>query len=191
MQSKSGSQRLFCAVEIPESAKVLIAEASKGFSAHGIAFVQSNNIHLTLLFLGDVANDSIASIRSKLKLVRFNGFDVRLIGFDTFSKTKPGVVFCRVAGGKDELGSLRGKIIAALGDIPISGMDKGGFSAHATIARIRRLDTDSAQNLGAFLDKNKNTELGTFRVSSFVLKSSALTGEGPIYSDVETFNAER
>jgi 2'-5' RNA ligase len=62
--------------------------------------------------------------------------------------------------------------------------DDERFSAHITIARVRR-----KADLRGFLEKHKGDEFGPFTISSFRLIQSVLGPEGPKYSTIAEFNA--
>jgi len=52
---------------------------------------------------------------------------------------------------------------------------------HLTLARVSS-HSNEIQNM---LQSVKDVEIGTMKVNSFSLKSSSLTGKGPVYSDVK------
>ena len=63
---------------------------------------------------------------------------------------------------------------------------KFSFSAHMTIARVKR---KPSQELISKLKTIENTELGEQNVKEFVLKKSTLTPRGPIYETIEVFSS--
>jgi len=73
-EPKPESMRLFVAIELPEEWKTALGElqalmqravdADPEARGHRIRWVQSDGIHLTLKFLGEVAIDKLDSIKS-------------------------------------------------------------------------------------------------------------------------------
>ncbi len=187
----NGSQRLFIAIDLPEHIKEKIAAASRPLNSSGISPVLLQNMHITLLFLGSIKPDAIQSLTSALHQIKFIGFDITIQGFSTFSVNDPRVIFAKVENGSEMLERLHLDIterISVFGDalLPI-GTEK--FSPHLTVARLRHPDESAVHKVSAFLEENKEINIGTVHVSSFVLKRSVLTNFGPVYTDLRTFNS--
>ncbi len=171
--------RSFIAINIPEELKAKISLLKKDLNIDGIKYVKEENLHITLKFLGDVANTKIAEIEKVLREIKFKNFTVCLHSVGVF----PNENYIRIVWVGCEskaLVELADKINNLL-----SGMfKKESFSAHLTIARVKR-NVDFSE----FLNKHKNENFGEFEVSSFELKMSELDREGPNYSTLAEFPA--
>jgi 2'-5' RNA ligase len=172
--------RVFVAVPIPKELKERIAELGKEIEQDGIKLVKPQNMHLTMKFIGDVPDSKIADIEARLRDVKFKKFECTLKSVGVF----PNEDYIRVVWAGIEssaLEELAKNVIHALAGYG----KKERFSAHATIARVKR-----KVNLKDFLDKYKNEEFCKFEVSSFELIQSVLEREGPKYTTLATFKAE-
>ena len=170
--------RLFVAVEIPESFRAPIAALQQELPDEGIKNVTLENLHFTLQFLGDVDSQKVASIEQALRTIRFRSFRLTLKGVGVF----PNENYIRVIwiGGESEpLAALARQVQDALHSFP-----KENFSAHLTIARVKR-----KVEIKHFLEKHREEAFGQFDVSAFHLKQSQLSRGGPTYTKVATFAA--
>ncbi len=165
--------RLFSALEIPPP----IAERLSGLRGglHGARWVEPENYHITLRFIGDVDETTAREFAAALSRVRLPGFALTLDGLGSFGNRKPRAVWAGVAAppALDALQRAHERAAQAAGLAP----EPRNFHAHVTLARMRGVKAPAvAQWLGergAFL-------AGPFPVSRFVLLSSrASQGGGP------------
>ncbi len=175
------AMRLFVAVPIPEEIKKKVATLGKEIEQEGIKLVKPENMHLTMKFIGEVSDTRIGNIEEKLKGVAFRKFNCSVRGVGVFPDEK----YIRVVWTgieSNEIENLAEQVINALAGYG----KKEPFSGHVTIARVKR-----KVDLKTFLETHKNDELGQFDVSCFELIQSELTREGPKYSVIATFEAEK
>ncbi len=178
--------RLFVAVDISDELRERIAPVlSQAAKIPGLKAVERENLHITLLFLGEVAERRVAAIEEELSKVAFEPFTIRLRGVGAFpSPASPRVVWV----GVDDAGELR-----KLADDVYAKLRKLGFkrdkefSAHVTVARVKRRNEDVKRLIESFA----NEDFGEMVVESFSLKRSILRPQGPIYKDVAVFRAWR
>ena len=78
--------RLFIAIDIPEDVrKKLVSFQEKIGNEHArIKWVEADNIHLTLKFLGEVGDDTVGEIRESLKKIKFKSFTSAISGLGVF-----------------------------------------------------------------------------------------------------------
>ena len=93
-------KHLFIAVEIPEKIKEKIAELKKKLKAEGLAgrWVDVANIHLTIVFLGEINEEEIPSIIRLIESSKMPAFNVEcenLGGFPSF--TRPHTLWIGIA----------------------------------------------------------------------------------------------
>jgi 2'-5' RNA ligase len=175
-------ERLFVSVEVPHELRERIAKLAQELPQDAISPVRPDNMHLTLRFIGEVPERMAGDIGRRLRGVEFGKFTVRLRGAGVF----PDEDYVRVvwAGAESpELDALAKKVIEALRGI---GKEEArGFSAHLTIARVKR-----KIDVKEFLQKHSNDEFGTFEVNEFYLMRSELKpGTPPRYTVVAAFGA--
>ncbi len=179
-----GGERLFVSVEAPRGLRERIAELAQELPQDAITPVRPDNMHLTLRFIGEVPERAVGEIERRLRGVEFGRFTVPLRGTGVF----PDESYVRVvwAGAKSpELDALAEKVIGALRGI---GKEEArGFSAHLTIARVKR-----KIDVKEFLRKHSDEEFGAFDVEEFYLMRSELKpGTAPRYTVVAAFGAKK
>jgi 2'-5' RNA ligase len=87
--------RLFTGVEIPSQVGQALASLRGGLP--GARWVDPENYHLTLRFIGDV-DDAIADeVADMLGRIRRGGFDLHMDGLGSFGGRKPRAVVAKVA----------------------------------------------------------------------------------------------
>jgi len=174
--------RLFVSVELPPELREKIALLAKELPADSIKPVAANSMHLTLKFIGEVQLEKLAGIEESLRMVEFTPFDIELIGTGVF----PNESYVRVAwvGVRGpELDALAKKVEDALPGI--GKKEEHGFSAHLTIARVKR-----KIDVSGFLSRHKGDVFGTVHVDKFHLMQSELEyGAPPKYTVLAEFGA--
>ncbi len=175
--------RTFVAVLIAQNLKKNISGVQEQIKklAPDVKWVDPENFHVTLKFLGDVSEDAISDICAAVKnAVRdFTAFDLSMSGLGAFpSNERARVVWVGIEDGRDELAGLARAIDDELARLGYEREDRP-FRAHLTIGRAKdRIPGTFAQGI-----KDVNAEdLGTQRVGSVVVMRSDLRREGPIYS---------
>ena len=150
-----------------------------------VKLVETENIHVTMRFLGNVSIGMIEKIFEDMKKTEFKPFNVQIQGVGVFpSLSYPRVVWAGITEGKDQLRDVFTKIeprLQVLGFAP----DPKGFSPHLTIARVR--SGRNKTQLAEFVNKNGSHEFGTIKAECLRLKKSALSPKGPTYSTLKEF----
>jgi len=167
--------RLFVAIEIPESVRLRMAALGAGVP--GARWVESQNLHLNLRFIGEVDEGVFRDIAGVLEEVHAPGFDLTLEGIGYFGSGKAARSIHVEVARNPELGFLRDKIESALVRMGLPP-EARKFSPHVTLARLKGT---SAERLGVFLAHNNLFHAGPIAVGRFTLFSSFLSHSGPIY----------
>ncbi len=183
-------KRLFVAIKVfpSEKLKKTMALMRDTFKKEEINWVSPDNIHLTLLFIGSVAEQDVLLIQSilreteKKKSVAFT-----IEGLDTFGKKqKPEVIYARVTAG-DELQHLAFQIRTSLKDF-VQAPEKRSFSPHITLGRIKKINP--IEKFVSMVFDFRNAFFQDMECTEFVLFESVLTPTGPIYTTCEVFPLE-
>ena len=184
----SESIRSFMAFDIENDAvrnKLAKAQALLVQTGADVKLVETENIHITMRFLGDIAPSMVDKILEEMKKLQFTPFNVQIKGVGVFpSLSYPRVVWAGITEGADQLRSVFSQLeprLRGLGFAP----DSKGFSPHLTIARVRS-GRNKAQ-LADFVTKNTSYDFGTINAECLRLKKSDLTPKGPIYSTFKEF----
>lgn len=177
--------RLFIAVNLPEGVKSalgsVIGELRKLPS--DAKWVESKNLHLTVQFLGNVAEDRVPDVVAALKRSADGIVPFRLdfAGVGAFpSKYRPRVLWVGVSGETGALSHLHSRVQQEMGGLGFKP-EKRRFSPHLTLARVR-----SPMGFPAVMEKAEelarvNGIFGTAKISSVELMLSELSPKGPRY----------
>ncbi|MDA9528775.1 MULTISPECIES: RNA 2',3'-cyclic phosphodiesterase [unclassified Bradyrhizobium] len=165
--------RLFTGLEIPAEIGHSLSNLRGGLP--GARWIDPENYHVTLRFIGDIDGASANEIASLLFRVDRKPFEVKVQGLTSFGGRKPRAVVATIAPSKP-LMELQAELERMMQRI---GLDPEGrkFIPHVTLARLYDAsDRDVADYLslrGYFPSK-------AFMAERFVLFSSrASTGGGP------------
>jgi 2'-5' RNA ligase len=165
--------RLFTGLEIPPEIGESLAMLRGGLP--GARWIDPENYHLTLRFIGDVDDVIAHEVASLLGMVRRRPFELRLDGLASFGGNKPRAVVASVSPQQPvtELQAEHERLLRRVGLEP----EGRKYTPHVTLARLR--DSSSWQ-VADFLSMRGAFRSMTFEVSRFVLFSSrASVGGGP------------
>ena len=150
-----------------------------------LKLVETQNIHVTVRFLGNITPTMVERIHQEMKTVQFIPFDIQIKGLGAFPDMRyPRVVWAGIAKGAPELRSVFSQLEPKLQQLGFAP-DSRGFNAHLTIARVRS-GRNNAQ-LAKFLNENAEHEFGLIRAECLRLKQSDLSPKGPVYSTLREF----
>lgn len=165
--------RLFSAIEIPGSISQRLTLLRSGLS--GARWIDPENYHLTLRFIGDVDRATARDFTFALSGIEVPPFELRLNGLGCFGGGKPRAIFAGIAPS-EELEALRraNERAAREAGLPPEGRN---YKPHVTLARLRGARADA---VAAYLEHQGGVGPATFTVSRFVLYSSRNSiGGGP------------
>lgn len=165
--------RLFTALEVPRDAALSLSLLRGGLP--GARWIDVENYHLTLRFIGDVEGHVADEIVNALDRVRRPSFSLALSGVGAFGSKKPHSIHANVAPSPElmQLQAEVDRIVKRLG-LPA---DARKFVPHVTLARLRN---SSPLDVATYLSARGNFATAPFRVSRFVLMSSKdSVGGGP------------
>lgn len=157
----------------------------------GLKPIVSDNLHLTVKFLGNIRESTAPKIysilESKVNEKLFRGQELTYTVEGTGQFRNYGIIWCRVNGDMDFLQDVKDTIETSLNSQLKIKKDKyRDYKPHLTIARLKkkRIDYDSFDELKEAVKEKRNYEFGPFTMTQVKLKKSKLTPKGPIYSDL-------
>jgi 2'-5' RNA ligase len=165
--------RLFTGLEIPQSVAQSLAMMRGGLP--GARWIDAENYHLTLRFIGDVDDALAREIAGVLARVHRRPFELRLDGLTSFGGRKPRAVVAAAAPVAPlmELQAEHDRLLQRLGLEP----EGRKYTPHVTLARLR---DSSSHQVADYLAARGHYRSMPFQVSRFVLFSSrASVGGGP------------
>lgn len=165
--------RLFVGIELPDDIRDLINDLEAPLP--GVRWIESDNLHLTLRFIGDIDNRQARELADFLSAIEVHAFEMRLEGLGTFGGREPRSLWAGVSAGSelDALARASERAARAAGLKP----EGRNFKPHVTIARLNKPRIEA---LTRFLTRHGRFRSEPFVVSRFVLFSSKpLVGGGP------------
>jgi RNA 2',3'-cyclic 3'-phosphodiesterase len=177
--------RLFTGLEIPPAVAQTLSIMRGGLP--GARWIDPENYHLTLRFIGDIDDSLAHEIAGMLGRVRRGAFELRLDGLTSFGGRKPRALVASVGANPAlmELQAEHERILQRLGLEP----EGRKYTPHVTLARLR--DT-SSWDVAEYLGARGLYRSTPFQVSRFVLFSSrASVGGGPYIVEADYPLSER
>ena len=165
--------RLFTGLEIPPEVSQSLSTLRGGLP--GARWIDPENYHVTLRFIGDIDGMIANEIASTLVRINRKPFEVALQGLSSFGGKKPRAVVASVVPSRP-LMELQAELERLMQRF---GLDPEGrkFIPHVTLARLRDA---SNQDVADYLSVRGYFPTRTFMASRFVLFSSrASVGGGP------------
>lgn len=176
--------RLFTGLELHEDARDALARLRMPIP--GARWVEPENLHLTLCFVGDVEQKSlIEEFIDRLAAVSMPVFELKIMGLGAFGGNHPHAVYADVVASP-ELDALAAAHERAARD---AGLDpeRRKFKGHITLARLRNARPEA---LVRFLQRHGRFTLPPIMIEHATLFSARpLTGGGP-YAAEERFPLE-
>ena len=165
--------RLFTGVEIPPEVAQALSTLRGGLP--GARWIDKENYHVTLRFIGDVDDDMAHEVESLLGRVRRGRFELRIEGLTSFGSKKPRAVVASVEPSSPlmEAQAEQERMMQRIGLEP----EGRKYTPHVTLARLRDA---SNRDVAEYLSARGHFRSMAFPVSRFVLFSSrASVGGGP------------
>lgn len=174
--------------EILESIEQLSLDLQSRLEGVPVRWVPTNNIHLTLKFLGNVSTSNLEMLKEILEKVvsTHHDCDISVGGIGAFPKPhNPRVIWVGMEAPQ-ELISLQHNIEIETARLGYS-REHRPFSPHLTIGRVsRNASTQDARAIAEILDGYKVGFLGATRITSVDLYRSDLKPDGAIYTPIFT-----
>ena len=150
-----------------------------------IRWLRKENLHLTLKFLGNIAESQVEPITAALRhpLGLFSPCTISAKGLGVFPDfRRPKILWVGLTG--DQLVQLAAEIESALMPLGFTPENRA-FTPHLTIGRWRE-GSRPAKNLRQEIDSLNDFEFGACAVRQIVLFQSVLKPEGASYSELRT-----
>lgn len=182
--------RSFIAVELNEDIKnelKAVQDELKKIDLD-VKWVEINNIHLTLKFLGNINPDELEKIKTGLKKISgiFKSFEISLSTLGIFPKVDfPRVIWVGLNKGKDELIKLSSYLEEELKKVGIASEERESIP-HLTLGRVR--SSKNKDKLKNYLSSSgfdfKNRQM----IKEIILFQSRLSPKGASYTALGSFS---
>ncbi len=184
--------RLFVALEIPAAVRDNLAaqveklrELSAKVADKRPRWVRSENLHVTLKFIGEVSPTRLEGIRGALSAIRSDALvKIKFHGLGFFPNEQHPRVLWAGLDASANLPSLAGDIDGALETQGIA-REHRAFTPHLTLARFELPGLH--EKLRAAIQKNGAREFGSFQTREFYLIESKLKPSGAEYTTLASY----
>jgi RNA 2',3'-cyclic 3'-phosphodiesterase len=148
-----------------------------------VKWVEPDNLHLTLLFLGEVHAREIPAICSAVEQVCRTAppFAMTLAGAGAFpTPRRPRTLIVHVTEGADELRALHDALERPLLELGCYRREERAYTPHMTLGRVKATDDPAA--LSAAVQQFAKWQGGQTQVREVLVMSSELRADGPEYT---------
>lgn len=177
--------RAFISIELPKNIIKEIDKIQKQLPEFKGKKTESENLHLTLKFLGNIDEDILNEVKRRLRDIKLKKFLVEISDLGVFDNRKSRkyeqqiIIWIKLTN----CGALQKEI-----DEMLSGFfeKERRFMGHITIGRVK-----SMKNKKNFLKELKKIKISSgleFEVKNFKLKKSILSSKGPKYETIEEYS---
>lgn len=184
--------RAFIAVELPAEIQQSLVQVTnqlmQQLAGIPIRWVPVQNIHLTLMFLGDVSAANLQLVKDNLaaEAVIHHPFDISIGKTGVFpSLQRPRVIWVGVEA-PSELMAVQSGIEHRMTHLGYSREERP-FSPHLTLGRVSRsINPMEMRNISQVIQSSQVGFLGVARVNQLHLFRSDLRSDGAVYTKIQT-----
>jgi 2'-5' RNA ligase len=201
--------RTFIALPLPKAIRDRLIDLQERLAATGadVNWVEPENLHVTLLFLGEVDEREVTNVCRVAKDVcnAHESFAVTVETVGCFPNIRrPRVVWVGVGEGREEICAIHDALETPLMDLGVYRREARQFTPHITLGRVRgdrpgsvlqfhprdrqeqEVERVKGERAGSVLlsalEKASDWRAGETRASEIHVLSSELTSRGPIYA---------
>jgi 2'-5' RNA ligase len=177
--------RTFIGVDLNDSLKdnLTALQEELGRDAHGVKWTQVRNMHLTLLFLGDVDHLEVVEVCRvvQARAREHKPFTLQAEGLGAFPNTRrPKILWAGITAGQQDLRDLHADLEEGLFKLGCYRREDRVYMPHLTLGRLTH--DDRSEDWAKFLSKLAHWQGGTTAVEEVLVMSSELRRDGPEYS---------
>jgi RNA 2',3'-cyclic 3'-phosphodiesterase len=178
------SQRTFLALDLEEATidRLLAVQRKLDDPGAGIRWVDRDNLHLTLIFLGDVPDEGLSEVceLSAAAAGLVQPFEYGIRGVECVPPAGPlRMIWAGVEDPTGRLAELQDRLRTALTGLGLHEETRS-FHPHITLARAKSGKSAAAVRQAAREDAT--TDFGVQFAQEVVVYGSRLTPEGPVYT---------
>lgn len=175
--------RAFAAIALPDVVRVALTAAGHGLPVPRL--VPPENLHLTLVFLGELPEPVLSDIDAAFLALRSPAVDVGFGGLDIFGGSKPRLVYAAVAESLP-LRHLVAKLEAAARGAGKATPSPRRYTPHVTLARLPERGIDQPRIEREVASRTGPVAPG-FHAEDFRLYRSWLGSAGASYEELARY----
>lgn len=183
--------RSFLAFNLPVGIKNKIAQISGVLKRSSIdaRWVKTDNIHLTIVFLGDIRQEDLIPLRKEIKGVctQHQAFGVSLRGIGLFpNRRRPRIIWLGLDGELEEMSGFRDELQGRLEPFGIKAENRR-FQPHITLGRFRKPDRIDPNQSG-ILSGYEELQGPAGLLNELTMFRSELKPGGAVYSVIDSWS---
>ena len=176
--------RMFIAVGINDAVRMALTRMQRRLAlAQGhVGWTKPENIHCTLLFLGDVPTAEIPAVADAVTAAAADckRCVVEIAGLGCFGSSRvPRVIWAGVCPAAPLI-EMYQQVCRRLPQVGDAAARAKEFHPHLTIGRVR--SARNAESLTAAIARNADTVFGALEITEICLMESQLRPDGPVYT---------
>jgi 2'-5' RNA ligase len=179
--------RTFLALEVPDTHKQAILGYLNKWSKlyrNGINWVKPENLHLTMLFIGDTQSGDLPELQEALfnLIIKKAGFSVKCLGFELFPARDPRLIWIKLETEDNGIFSLAkemNRTIRDFGYVP----DTKSLKLHITVGRIKSQQPVWLEQ--EIMQSELPSDAALYDEVTFY--QSVLKPDGPVYTPLQQY----
>jgi 2'-5' RNA ligase len=176
--------RTFLAIDLGEEARARLISLQEELAtiATDVNWVEPDNLHLTLLFLGEVQGREVLGIcrTAQRAVAKLPVFNMKVEGAGAFPNARrPRTLWVGIGAGAEEVRAVHDAIEAPLLEEGGYRRETRGYVPHVTLGRVKGEQPDE---LATALVKHQTWSAGEVTVYEVKVMTSELTRDGPVYT---------
>jgi 2'-5' RNA ligase len=177
--------RTFLAIDVGEAIRdnLVALQDTLTVESPDVKWVEPDNLHVTLLFLGEVDTRELHDIcrATQNAIAETPAFAMSIEGAGCFpNPRRPRILWVGVGKGSEEVSAIHDAIEIPLLDLGCYRREARAYTPHVTLGRNRSERPDEL--LARALTKHQGWKAGEVMVREVRVMSSELTPDGPIYT---------
>jgi 2'-5' RNA ligase len=181
--------RSFLAFELPPDIKRMVKDISEDIrrTRLDLKCVKVDNIHLTVVFMGNIRNEDVLAIGEEAGgvCVDFDPFEIALKGLGVFPNTRrPRVLWLGLEVETERISSFRDSLQERLLDFGVRE-EKRAFTPHLTLGRFRKPEKCDPL-LGDIISRYADIKGPVGRLEELVMFKSELRPGGAEYTKLKS-----
>jgi len=182
--------RSFLAFELPEDIKKAITTVSRTGKELplDLRWIKQNNIHLTVVFMGNITEEKIQSLGESVQKVctKTDPFDVSPGGLGFFGNRRhPQVLWMGINGDLHRMGRFRDTLQECLKPFGIK-TERRSFKPHLTLGRFKK-GARPWPHLDHMIPEHADLKSQACSLRELVLFKSDLRSGGAVYTKLESW----
>jgi 2'-5' RNA ligase len=163
--------------------RLVVLQEKLAAGASEVKWVEPDNLHVTLLFLGEVDQRAVIDVcrAAEQAAAAIAAFPLTVAGVGCFPNARrPRILWAGVSAGAAETIALHDALEAPLLELGCYRREERKFTPHVTLGRIR--GERSVQGLDNVIAKQQAWQGGETTIAEVQVMSSELTRDGPKYT---------